>query len=309
MSRLQKHFLLPSLFAVAVAVPALAQPSGEKLTAYPPNNPARCEQTKDVDVAQSHFVIGEKAYQKGDFETAAKEILASYEADCTKHDLLVILSRAHERASTKDASRHLHEAAYALEVYLDRVRDDPGARERREQIARLKKAAAEADAKAKATATATATVTTTPPAERKEHTVAPWIVTGVGGAVLLGGAITWGVGNANKPTGCEFGTGACNKTSYPSDPANGDPDVPDPSKPNTLTNKRYQQAQQDAGNAKGLAVAGVVMMGVGAVGVLGGLVWHFLEPTDAPSTTGKVKPALSSAAGPGYAGLQLGGSF
>ncbi len=305
------RFLLPLLFGVAIAVPALAQPPAERaLTRYPPNNPVRCEQTKDLKVAQSHFVIGEKAHEKGDYDTAAREFAASYEADCTKHDLLIIISRTHEKASTKDTARHLYEAALALETYLDRVKDDAKTKERRDLVATLRRRAQEADAKARlnpstsasTSPTATATATATP--DRPGRPIYPWIVVGAGGALVVGGAITWGVGNANKPDGCSFSTNTCSFDAYKDagivTDSNG-----------KQTNAKYQQAQQDAGNAKGLATAGVVLMALGALTAAGGVVWYLTMPeADATKTrTARARPLVSPAVGPGFAGVQVGGAF
>jgi hypothetical protein len=307
----KSRFLVPLLLGVAVAVPALAQPPAERpLTRYPPNNPVRCEQTKDLEVAQSHFVIGEKAHENGDYDTAAREFAASYEADCTKHDLLIIISRTHEKASTKDTARHLFEAALALETYLERVKDDAKTKERKDLVASLRRRAQEADAKARASASAsasatpTATATTTATADRPARPIYPWIVVGAGGALVVGGAITWGIGNANKPDGCSFSSNTCSFDAY----KDAGIEIDSSGK---QTNAKYRQAQQDAGNAKGLATAGVVLMTLGAVAAAGGVVWYFAQPEGDQGKThaSGARPRVSPAVGPGFAGVQASGAF
>lgn len=53
---------------------------------------------------------------------------------------------------------------------------------------------------------------------------------------------------------------------------------------------------------------GIALIGVGAAAVVGGLVWHFVEPTSQGPTQG-ANVGVRPDARPGYAGLSIGGSF
>jgi hypothetical protein len=65
-------------------------------------------------------------------------------------------------------------------------------------------------------------------------------------------------------------------------------------------------AQSTGNTGRTLETVGVVSMAVGAAAAVGGLVWHFMEPTGSSSTTGAtVAPVVA----PGYAGVGLGGRF
>jgi hypothetical protein len=54
---------------------------------------------------------------------------------------------------------------------------------------------------------------------------------------------------------------------------------------------------------------GLGLIGVGAAAVVGGLVWHFVEPTGPADTSQKAKLTVRPDSRPGYQGLSVVGTF
>ena len=106
----------------------------------------------------------------------------------------------------------------------------------------------------------------------REHTIYPWVVVGIGAAFAIGGVVVFVTAPA-VPASCSEGQKTC------SDPADAD----------------------QAGKHTNRRLIGEVLMVSGGVIALGGLVWHFLEPTGAEKKTARVIPT------PG--GLAVVGSF
>jgi hypothetical protein len=123
----------------------------------------------------------------------------------------------------------------------------------------------------------------------REHTIPPWIVVGAGGIAIIVGVVV--IATAPKaPEGCSASSETCTKI------ANEPPDA-------------FAKRQEEAGKAKNQPIYGGITIGGGAVLVVGGLLWHFLEPTGPVEKTGSLKPKLSPQVAPGFAGMSLGGSF
>ena len=129
---------------------------------------------------------------------------------------------------------------------------------------------------------------TAPPPEIREHTVPPWIVVGVGAAAVAVGVVVL-VTTPGLPDKCDKVTKKCLRI-----PGEGEPSYQD-------RTSRAEASQNQP------VIGGVVLAGGGAL-VLGGLLWHFLEPTG-PVTKGALKPSLTPSVSPGYAGLSLGATF
>jgi hypothetical protein len=118
---------------------------------------------------------------------------------------------------------------------------------------------------------------------RREHTAGPWVIVGVGVASIgvgLGLALSVSDKDKEVPASC------INASCAPED-----------------TN-----AANKAVSAKNRQTAGFITLGAGIAVVGGGLIWHFLEPTDGPEKAAaqrkfRVRPDL----GFNYAGLS--GSF
>jgi hypothetical protein len=281
----RRSLLLAPLLACAVAVPALAQ-SQPALTNYPACNGKPLPQ--DSEAAHSAFLLGQRFFNEADYGSALHNFVDAYKIDCTKTELLLTIARANELGGNKA------EAVHALETYLARAPNvDPEAKSQiQKRIDNLKALiASQTPAPTappvpvpppKETAppppppTATA-LPPPPPAQEGGHTAAPWIVTGIGGAGAVAGLVILLVGNGNyqaaekachgSPTGC----------------AAGSPEI------------------GDGNSALSLEHVGVgVLIGGGAVAV-GGVIWHFVEPTgqSSPAKGASIEPAL----GPGYAGV------
>ena len=270
------------LFATALPARARAQAAAPAST-YPAACPAVSISTAKSDEAHSFYNVGRALYDEGNYDGAITQFREAYRRDCSKHDLLVIISRSYELKGDKV------EAVKALELFLDRVKDSPDAGTHRTKIDNLKKQIAAAPPPAVAPP-----IVAPPPVEVREHTVPPWIVVGVGGAGVIVGAVLLIV-RPKFPKSCDEATGKCK---------------PDPAlDPNSQPAKDGVLKDQDAASTSvGLRTGGTVALIAGGAVLVGGLLWHFLEPTG-PVTKASVKPSLTPAVAPGYAGLSLGGSF
>lgn len=291
---LPKLFAAMVLGAVAVAVPALAQPSADKLTTYP----SCAGRSPKPDEGNAAYLLGKKRYDARDFDKALELFMEAYNYDCGKHDYLIIISRTHELMAAKgETVRHLKEAHHALEVYYERMKqepDDDGKTRLNALKADIRAAEQKAAAAASASASASSTSTAPPPKTDGGHTPWPWIPVGIGGASIVTGAILVPVGLLALPEGCSFSTGKCTP------------------QPNDLNGAVRKERTEEAGNAKGKVLFGFGFIGGGIVAVAGGLIWHFLEPTDASpsaSTSRRDKPMIVPTIGSGFAGVNVGGRF
>lgn len=260
------------LLALAWPGTAAAQPAAAA-SGYPPACLASSVPSAKSDEAHAFYMAGRALYDERKFAAALTQFRESYSRDCSKHDLLVIISRSHERNGDRA------EAVRALEVFLDRVKDSPDAAAHRTKIDDLKKAIA-----AQPPPPSAAPPTAAPPTEVREHTIAPWIVVGVGGAAIITGVILL-IAAPKLPDGC---------AENPSDGIGKCP--PD-------------KSLSTAELATNLPRAGIITMLAGTAVVGGGLLWHFLEPTGPVTASGVIKPRLTPAVAPGYAGMSLGGTF
>ncbi|WP_146648071.1 tetratricopeptide repeat protein [Labilithrix luteola] len=287
------------------SAPAHAQ-SGTAASSSYPSCTGRTISQSESDAAHTIYLAGRVQYDDSNWDAAIAQFREAYRRDCTKHELLVIISRAYESKGDKQ------EAINALQTYLERVPanspDAPALRTRLENIKRQlaeenkkkEQAAAAAAASTPPPATTTTTTTTTPPpaTERREHTVLPWIVVGVGGAAVVAGAVLL-LAAPKMPPSCDESTGNC---TYP-------PTV-NSSNATQLQKDEFDQNRETAGRAVGMKQAGTITLIGGGVLVVGGLVWHFLEPTGSAETGATAKrPKITPAVSPTFAGVSLGGSF
>ena len=116
------------------------------------------------------------------------------------------------------------------------------------------------------------------------HTVLPWVVVGVGGVTLVTGLVVL-LTAPDHPSNCDRNTARCVRG------------------PNQSADD-FAKDQDQAGKADSQPILGGVIAGVGGALVVGGLVWHFLEPTDRKSGA-RLSPWTTGRA----SGLTLGGSF
>jgi tetratricopeptide (TPR) repeat protein len=294
----RQPILVLALLGSAVAVPALAQQSSQY--------PAPCDAAKvsrsDVDRAHTLYLSGKQFLDESNYDKAISYFKDAYSIDCSVHGILPIIATAYERKGDK------LEAIHALEEYLKRAptANDREVIERRvrnlkEQVAATTPATTTAPTAsapptaAPPTASATATTPPTPastetgpaasssaaagpsPTSAHGHSVAPWVVFGVGAVAAVTGVVLYAVGTSKVSNAAS----AC------------------PSRAMCAPNVA------DQGNTgRTLEAVGGIAGGVGLAAMAGGLIWHFAEPTPV-STTGFVAPTIA----PGYAGVSYGGTF
>ena len=274
------------------ASPSSASPAeaGQGSTTTYPSCDGRKPTQADTDAAHGAYVAGKGSFDEADYTTALNYFKDAYRRDCTKHELLVIIARAYELKGERS------EAIRALETYLERVPNAQDAEVQKRRIANLRTQIAAMPPAATAppsSGTGSASAATPPaspspsPASQapaRTHGVAPWIVVGAGGVALAAGAALLAVGLS---------------------------DVSDAEKVCPNHNACDNADARSKGNSgRSLETIGVIVGGVGVAAVAAGLVWHFVEPTDAArpasaSSTARVSPDVR----PGYAGLSVVGSF
>jgi hypothetical protein len=289
--------LVLALLGMGIAIPAMAQ--------QPQSYPAACDASKvsksDVDRAHTVYLSGKGFLDEANLDKAISYFKDAYSIDCSVHAILPIIATAYERKGDKAS------AVQALQEYLKRV---PNLADRdREVIERRIKnlqdqmtpvavvstappasasapqpsatAVASAPTSSATTTAPTATATSTPPESEGGHTVAPWVVFGIGGAALVTGVVLYVIGSGDV-------TSAQNACPNRSGCA--------------------QSIADQGNNGRTLETVGGVVGGVGLAAVAGGLLWHFLEPTSSsgsPTGGAGVAPVVT----PGYAGVSLGGRF
>ncbi|WP_394834155.1 tetratricopeptide repeat protein [Pendulispora rubella] len=304
MSVLRHPMALTIFLTSLVAAPAFAQsPSAPAskpaeapssgLTVYPECKTMPTE--AESEAAHGAYLAGKGSFDEADYTTAITYFKDAYRRDCTKYELLNALARAFE------AKGEPPEAIHALETYLRRApATNPGNADVQRRIAALKAQMAPPPAGGSGSApsqvtpsTTSSTTTTTAPAPHEGdrpapvHTIYPWIVAGGGAVVAIVGVSLWAIGNGQVSQSKDDASAAgCSGTSCPDG-----------------VNVKPFQDKNDSGTTK--KTLGVVLVGVGAAAIAGGLVWHFVEPSLARSRKVHARPDV----GPGYAGLSLGGAF
>lgn len=125
------------------------------------------------------------------------------------------------------------------------------------------------------------------PQAQGEHSIAPWVVVGVGGAAVIAGVIIFALA-PDRPSNCDKSTQKCQRV--PADESEAD----------------LAKDKDQAGRADSQPVLGLVVAGAGAAFVAGGLVWHFLEPVGPAKsgiTNGTFSPWMTGkSSGIGYTG-------
>jgi tetratricopeptide (TPR) repeat protein len=286
--RPRNHALGLGLLLVFMSAPALAQ-TGASGT-YPP-----CTKTvtkSDSDAAHSKYLAGKVDYDEAKYDAAIAQFREAYERDCTKHDLLIIISRAYELKGDRE------EAIRALEVYLERV--PPDATDAGAHQSRLKNMKAALAAQPTPTPTADTTspqpdpMPPSPPAgETRGHTVLPWLVVGAGAATMIAGVVVHSARPDSLPRECELvdGVGKCVQ-------------------PPGQSNEDFEAVKERAGRWRTMPIIGTSLLIGGGVLVVGGLLWHLLEPTgSSEDQASSTKPRLRPEAAPGYGGLSFSGLF
>ena len=286
---------LVALSSFALGVPqAWADSPPPSASAYEGRAFPVCAKTNvGTESFDAHYTVGREAFEHSQHEEALKQFFMAYEADCRRHEILIIMSRAYEGAE------HYADAARALEAYLTRAPDAQGAAAMRERIAKLReKHRAQADARAKEASLSPKTERPTvaspeassssPSSDRLEaptHSMAPWIVVGAGGTLVVAGAITFTAAVLSLPSGCHFGF-----------PSHCD---------DTRNNAEAERSRPATYVATAFA-------GVGILGIAAGLAWHFFEKSSAPSAVAQSplkRAMLVPHVGAGYTGGSVVASF
>jgi hypothetical protein len=292
--RARMHGLgLGLLLVVATSVPALAQQTASPSKTEYPSCVGKEVSKADSEAAHRKYLAGKDDYDEGKYDSAIRIFEDAYKKDCTKHELLVIISRAHE------LNHNLPEAVRALEIYLERNPTSGEAQVHRNKIKNLQDRIAEERKKAAATPPPTSTAPAgggAPPPENQQHTIYPWLVVGAGVVAVAVGIVL--IATAPKlPPDCDAETQTCNRlkdaAGNPLKKANGEL---------AETESEYQARQADAGRHVNQPLIGGGVIGGGVLLIAGGIIWHFLEPTGPKdSAKTKVQPQL----GPGYGGFSL----
>ena len=310
MSVLRHPMALTIFLTSLVAAPAFAQsPTSPQSPASPASAPSKpadapvaglavypdCKTTPteaESEAAHGAYLAGKGSFDEADYTTAITYFKDAYRRDCTKYELLNALARAYE------AKGEPPEAINALETYLRRApANNPGNAEAQRRMAALKAQMSPPPpaAPGPVPTTTSSTTTTTAPAPASHdpdrassvHTMYPWIVAGGGAVVAIVGVSLWAIGTGQVSQSKDDAAAAgCNGTRCPDG-----------------VNVKPFQDKNDSGTTK--KTIGLVLVGVGAAAVAGGLVWHFVEPSLGRSRKVHARPDLA----PGYAGLSLGGSF
>jgi hypothetical protein len=256
--------------AMTAMIAATAPAYADTAQGYPPctNKPVS---TIESDDAHTKYIAGRQDYDEGNYENAVRRFRSAYTLDCTKHELLLILSSAYERKGDKK------EALSALETYVARVPSSPDMATYQLKIDNLKKDLARQSAAA--------------PAENRGHTPYPWILVGIGGAAVAAGLAVV-LTAPSLPGNCFEATSEC--TAKPGESA------ADVANDGSHAKRSVDQPR-----------AGWAVFGGGLALVAGGLLWHFLEPTGPKKSGAlrTVTPTVTPSVSPGFAGLSLGGAF
>lgn len=118
------------------------------------------------------------------------------------------------------------------------------------------------------------------------HTVLPWVVVGIGAAVVVTGVV-FALVAPSLPPNCDQERRSC---------------APLPGE----STAQFAKDQQDAARSDAQPVEGLVIATIGLAVVGGGLLWHFLEPTGS-SRAGALR--FTPWAAPGSTGGSLSASF
>ena len=277
--------------SAAVFAPALAHAEDEP-KAYPECTKGPTD--AETAAAKGAYQAGNASFDEADYPRAITYWEDAYRRDCTANLLLKNLARAYELYGQK------RQAVVALETFLVREPTSGDKEQIQRRIEVLKKQIAAEKAAPPPTG---ATPPTTPPpsalppaptepepvAHTGKRSVVPLVVAGAGVAIAVVGVVIF-VPAAKDVS--DFGK-QC---------------------PGHMCSDKLGAAAQadliDKGNkARNKEILGGALIGVGGAVVAGGLIWYFVQPRSAETTGSLLKPRVSPAVTPGFAGLSLSGAF
>lgn len=238
----------------------------------------------DLEGAKGAHKAATQFYERADYDRAIQYWKDAYQLDCSAHGVLINIANAYEKKGERG------EAITALETYLARTPDASDAQTIQDKIQNLKNALRPApSASASASASAPPVLPTAPtasaipdrpkeePPPQPPYGYTPWVATGAGVVTLLVGGILTSSGFAD--------IGAAEDRC--------------PSRQGCT-----QDVAKQGNRGRTHATVGGVLLGLGAAGVAGGLIWELGFNQPWPS-----KIQLTPVAGPGAAGLGMAGRF
>lgn len=214
--------------------------------------------------ARLHFEEGRAAYEAGEFEAAVGAFRQAYVLS-PRYALLYNIGQSELRVG------HNAEALEAFEGFLRQAPEDDVRRSEVEERVRQLRAMSVTPTQVTLPAEGAAAEASEPaPAPRSaepsgDADVVPWIVTGIGGALLLTGAALMGVGASE----------ASRLTSAP-------------------VGSRWSEFERVGGDAETLWAAGIALASVGLAAVGAGLVWALLPNDSTESAHAELRVGVGS---------------
>ena len=240
-----------------------------------------------TEAAKGAFQAGNAAFQEADYDRAILYWEDSYRRACTAHAMLKNLARAYELNSQLD------EALAALQAYLDRAEGAEDQEAIQLRVSALEaKVAPPVAAKPKPAPSAEPVLVPADPPTSETHvtpleeydeessgrSIAPLIVGGVGLATLAVGSVFWLRATSDRQEQVDLCGGMTESCPV---------------------------GVAEAGNAaRDRQIAWSIVNSAGAVVAAAGLIWYFVQDDGSNGET-----VFAPAVGPGYAGVQLNGSF
>ena len=275
---MRKHVPALALCVLSLA-PVLTARAADAPVAYRPCD--RKPSASDTDAARGLFQAGKVSYEEADYPRAISLWRDAYERDCTAVLLLRNLANAYEKAGNLDA------AIITLDTFIKRDPENPEIptlQKRIENMRRSKAAVAPATSSAPAVAPPRTSVAPPPPTDTAPLTagsrpLTPLFVVGGGAVVGIIGVVVLAGGQSKVSDAAK----RC-----PSRDSCSDLD-----------------AVKEGNDGRSQSTLGGVVLGVGAAGMVGGLVWYLLSKPETKSSGHYLTPAVA----PGYGGLSFGGKF
>ncbi len=246
----------------------------------------------DVSAAKGAFQAGQASFNEADYNRAITYWEDAYRRDCTAHALLLNLARAYELNGQK---KH---AVISLETFLARNPSSP----QRDQIAKRievlnEKIAAERSTSAPSdgTGTATGTGTAAPtnpgapkgdqPEQPKRNKLPLYVAIGGGAVFVLGSLVYLGASSDVKAAedACGGNRGGCT-----------------------------DEIAKKGNEARDRQATGGALAGIGLVVGAGGAIWYLMtapKKDQAIVLPAQRAPQIAPQWAPGYAGLNVSGSF
>ncbi len=291
---MRKQLCLCLLSSAAVFAPARAYAEDEPKP-YP--ECTRAPSDAETAAAKGAYQAGNASFDEADYPRAITYWEDAYRRDCTANLLLKNLARAYELYGQK------RQAVVALETFLVRepTSSDKDQIQRRIEVLRKQIAAEKAAPVPVEPTPPSVTPATTvssagvepepaPTAHTGKRPIFPLVVAGVGAVALVVGVAVY------VPAAKDV------KDSKNQCPLNSETGKYDCGALNTAIADKANRADKKK-------TAGAVVAGIGAVGLVGGLIWYFVQPRSAEATGSVSKPRVSTSLTPGFAGLSLSGAF